>query len=481
MSPAPSTGIFDNPLELLEAAEEIAGVGHWTFELATGAIYWSPSVYRLHGMDPGEVEPTFELVCSVFAPEDLEKFQGMVQRAIETGERYAFVMPMTDLRGVKRIIRAQGVPKLGEDGKVAGLLGVVMDITEYARAQEHSRMISDVIETSPQSAILTDPDGRVTWVNQAFTKLTGYQLEEVVGKSPGSFLQGPGTDAETVAKMRRHLERKEAFTCEILNYDRHGDPHWIKLAVSPRWDDDGGHVGFASIQFDITEQREARLELERQKSELELVTFKMARQRRELQDLYDGRQKVLEELEREFARRCELEAELRELAGTDELSGVANRRAFLEQAKAEIARAVRTRHPMAVLMCDIDRFKNVNDTYGHDVGDAVIKATADVCVQATRQDMDLVGRLGGEEFAILLPETGPGAAEAVAQRILRTLRDQVVEAGEAEISVTASIGVAMLRPTGDTVRDLLVRADEALYAAKRDGRDRMHFAEPKAA
>lgn len=230
------------------------------------------------------------------------------------------------------------------------------------------------------------------------------------------------------------------------------------------------------------EPSRAELELQRQRASLELVNFKIARQRRELQKVSDARQRTLEDLEREVARRVELEAELRRLAGTDELSGVANRRAFLERAEAEIARARRTSHPMAVLMFDIDRFKSVNDNYGHDSGDQVIRAMASILVEAIRDDVDAVGRLGGEEFAVLLRETSPRAARDVANRILEAARVRKVECSDTTLRFTCSVGITMLRTSAnESIREILVRADEALYAAKNGGRDQLRIARSTAA
>lgn len=180
-----------------------------------------------------------------------------------------------------------------------------------------------------------------------------------------------------------------------------------------------------------------------------------------------------------MAERLERQArELHATANRDELTGVMNRRGFRSDLDAELERAGRYGRPTALLILDIDHFKTVNDTWGHPVGDVVLKAVADEIQDAVR-GVDRVGRWGGEEFAVLLPETPPEDARHVAERINRVIRQRVVIAAGEAIRVTASLGVAIFDPANDaeaTPDELVSRADAALYAAKSAGRDRVMFA-----
>jgi diguanylate cyclase (GGDEF)-like protein len=164
--------------------------------------------------------------------------------------------------------------------------------------------------------------------------------------------------------------------------------------------------------------------------------------------------------------------QLRLLAITDSLTGLTNRRRLMERGEEEVRRAKRFRHPLAVLVIDIDHFKRINDTWGHGTGDRAIKAVAEVCV-ATVREVDIVGRLGGEEFAIVLPETDLATAGGVAERLRRAVESAPVDTGDGTLlSLTASIGVAILAGQA-SFDDLLSRADAAMYAAKRSGRNRV--------
>ena len=164
-----------------------------------------------------------------------------------------------------------------------------------------------------------------------------------------------------------------------------------------------------------------------------------------------------------------------QLARTDHLTRLRNRRAFYEASEYLLAQARRHERPLTLLLIDLDRFKQINDRHGHAVGDRALRATADALRSASRE-IDLVGRLGGDEFAILLPDTDGSAAHVVAERIQRQLRDHPVEVGDELLVVQCSIGGAE-RSSELTADELIARADRALYASKSSGRDRLTLAE----
>lgn len=171
--------------------------------------------------------------------------------------------------------------------------------------------------------------------------------------------------------------------------------------------------------------------------------------------------------------RKELEWKLEQEAHTDPLTGCANRRYFLKLAEHELARAHRYKLEVSLLMLDLDNFKGVNDSYGHQVGDLVLQKFVQVSTVTLRAE-DLIGRLGGEEFAILLPETGSKEALEVAERLCRAVASVKVPVGEnPPLRFTTSIGVATLGREEFTIGAILVRADRALYEAKHSGRNRV--------
>jgi diguanylate cyclase (GGDEF)-like protein len=170
-----------------------------------------------------------------------------------------------------------------------------------------------------------------------------------------------------------------------------------------------------------------------------------------------------------------LQHELTHISRHDSLTGVCNRRYLTELAKREIALARRHGRPLAVAMIDIDRFKRINDTYGHGIGDTVIKSVTDTCL-ATLRSIDHVGRFGGEEFVCLLPETDAAQATACCERLRRNIEDSSVPTPQGAIRFTVSIGVAVLGPWHADWNALLKDVDTALYRAKDGGRNRVEFA-----
>lgn len=165
-----------------------------------------------------------------------------------------------------------------------------------------------------------------------------------------------------------------------------------------------------------------------------------------------------------------MQIELKELAGRDVVTEVYNRRRFMELAQIELKRSLRLNQPMSIVIADLDRFKNVNDTYSHQVGDQVLFDFAQFCMR-TKRKKDLFARWGGEEFIFLLPETAGAEAFEFTERLRRMAAETPSVVGPYSITVTASLGVATLSSPQDTLETLLSRADQALYAAKDRGRN----------
>jgi diguanylate cyclase (GGDEF)-like protein len=175
----------------------------------------------------------------------------------------------------------------------------------------------------------------------------------------------------------------------------------------------------------------------------------------------------------DVTERKKLERELEHQARTDFLTGIPNRRHFLDLADLELARARRYGRPFSMLMLDLDLFKNVNDRYGHRVGDLTLQKVVEVCGQILRE-VDVVGRLGGEEFGIILPETDAEQALQVADRVRQAVATASVALPKGgSVGITTSIGVATYSDADPDVDAVLNRADRALYRAKRSGRDRV--------
>lgn len=178
------------------------------------------------------------------------------------------------------------------------------------------------------------------------------------------------------------------------------------------------------------------------------------------------------DLEREIAERQQAQTRLMELATTDSLTGLHNRRYFMDTATQEFERARRYQMPLSLLMIDADRFKSINDRFGHHIGDEVLKALAMIGRRQLRE-IDLLARLGGEEFAILLPQTDFADAWVVAERLRQTIAEHTVDTKQGLLNFTISLGLSSLDPVTADLDDLLRQADVALYQAKQNGRNRV--------
>lgn len=339
--------------------------------------------------------------------------------------------------GTNRVVHAQGEIKYGEDGYPEHLFGVFRDITEQWGQQQHNWRLAKSLENTDEAILMTDPSGVVTWANAAFTRITGYIAEDFLGRKPGELLQGPETDVSTIEYMKNMLSQLEPFTTEVLNYHRDGHTYWLRISCQPDFDKNGELMGFSAIQNDITEDKKLRLDLQ--------------------EKINSG--KVFQE-------------QLRYLATHDELSGMANRRCFMTHAESEISRSRRHDHDLCVLLADLDHFKKVNDNHGHAAGDLVIKAFARLC-EDTLRNHDLAARIGGEEFAFLLPQTDLDGGRILAERLSRALANTPVIINGEPLIVTASIGITVSSSKDRNAGDVLARADKALYQAKSEGRNRV--------
>lgn len=167
-----------------------------------------------------------------------------------------------------------------------------------------------------------------------------------------------------------------------------------------------------------------------------------------------------------------MQAELHHIANSDPLTGIGNRRFFLDMGKKEFFRAVRYTQPISLVMLDVDHFKRINDTYGHDIGDIALKALTKVCANTLR-DCDVLARIGGEEFAIILPGSDLAGGIALADRLRKNVEANSIDTDKGTVAYTISSGVTDMRPDDEGIESMLNRADVGLYRAKEGGRNQV--------
>lgn len=311
------------------------------------------------------------------------------------------------------------------------------EIEQHKKTEDSLRKLSQAIEQSPVSVMITDLNGEIEYVNPEFCKVTGYRAEEVIGDKP-SILKSGHTPASQFKKMWNTIEAGNSWAGELYNKKKNGDLFWENVTISPIKNKKGESTHYLAIKEDISLRKDYEERL-----------------------LYQ--------------------------ASYDTLTELPNRSLAYDRIQQAIATAIREHKHLAMLYLDFDHFKNINDTLGHEVGDAFLVEMAQRLKACTR-DVDTVARLGGDEFLIMLTEVGgethPDTAhyrdfiKNKAEDILRSISKPFITENM-EFSVTASIGVAIFPDDGEDPHLLLKNADTAMYRSKRKGRGAVEIFAPE--
>lgn len=307
-------------------------------------------------------------------------------------------------------------------------IGVVTDVTERKGVQMLMAKLSRALEQTADSILISDRHGKIEYVNAGFEETTGYGRKEVIGRKP-SLLQSGIHDNAFYQRLWKTLKQGDVFRGIFVNRRKSGDIYHEEKSIAPLRNDQGEITHYVSSGRDITE-------------------------------------------------RVRAQEHLHHIAHHDPLTALPNRLLFSKQLSQAVARTGRQGGFFSVLFMDIDRFKVINDTLGHDAGDELLKAVAERLEKRLRKE-DVFARLGGDEFAVLLQDAGsPEAVSRVAKDIIDSLgrpfhiRDQT-------LFVTTSIGIAMCPGDGADPNALLKNADAAMYRAKAGGRNTYQFYRPK--
>jgi diguanylate cyclase (GGDEF)-like protein/PAS domain S-box-containing protein len=320
----------------------------------------------------------------------------------------------------RRYLNFIRAPIFDADDNVEFIISIATDVTEEKAREEELRLASKVFETTADAVLVSDAEDRVIMVNEAFAELTGFTADEVRGRKVQELPFAAGhldSDEEFIER----LKREGRITEELLQYRKDGRalPCWA--TASCVLDQRGAICNFVRVFSDITDLKASQQQLER-------------------------------------------------LANYDTLTGLPNRRLFQDRLELAIRRGHRWHKGAALLFIDLDGFKEVNDTIGHDVGDLLLREVSARLLQSVRE-VDSVSRLGGDEFTVVLEDALPEDAIGVAERVLQSLSEPFFVAGHPIVS-SASVGIALFPGDGVDATTLLRNADAAMYKAKRAGRNR---------
>jgi diguanylate cyclase (GGDEF)-like protein/PAS domain S-box-containing protein len=283
--------------------------------------------------------------------------------------------------------------------------------------------LSQAVEQSPNSIVITDIDGNIEYVNEAFTKTTGYTKSEAMGKNP-RFLRSGKTGSNAYDDMWSTLTLGKTWHGEFINKNKNGKEYIEGVKAAPIFQPDGTISHYMAIKEDITDKKNS-------------------------------------------------EEHIRFLANFDSLTGLPNRLQLEERLNYAISLSKRNSEKLSVIFLDLDHFKEINDTLGHDAGDALLIELAKR-FNAVLREVDTVSRIGGDEFIFVLPNTGASGATRIAQKLLKII-DVPCKFNGNDMLVTGSIGIAIYPEDGLDQQTLFKNADKAMYEAKQGGRNKYCF------
>lgn len=315
-------------------------------------------------------------------------------------------------------------PIYDDKGQVQGLYGLSIDITERKRLEQELKqkelMLDTVLNNVDAFIYMKDRDFKFQYVNEKTSSLFQCPPEHIIGKTDKEL----HPDADDFNAMdRKVVATGQPVTGEEIFVDEHDNPHYYWSNKVPLKDEEGVVTSYIGFSHDITELIQLKQELEKR-------------------------------------------------ATTDDLTQLANRRHCFEFAEQEFKRNRRYDQHFSILLLDLDHFKKINDSFGHHVGDNVLKLVARCCIKTLRTT-DMAGRIGGEEFCMILPQTGSQAASKLAERLRSEIENLDTSQYGHKLSLTTSIGIATACVDDKNLNQILIRADEALYKAKEMGRNQV--------
>lgn len=351
------------------------------------------------------------------------RFHALIRENIATNYSLPYEVDGIRKDGSRCLLEVRG--KTFRSGGSTMRASSMRDITARKAEEAQLRKLSAAVEHSPASIVVTDRAGTIEYVNPAFCRMTGYSFDEALGQNP-RILKAGDQSAEFYRELWETLLRGEEWRGEFHNKRKDGSLFWETASISPIFNDLGEISHFVAVKDDITERRELR-------------------------------------------------ERLVQMAQFDMLTGLPNRRMFLDRLQQSVAIAGRSSQRFGLLYIDLDGFKRINDTYGHEAGDRVLKTVA-VRLAASIRLSDTAGRIGGDEFTVILATlTRHDDAGRVAQKIMTALRRPITLPNDIRETVGASIGISVFPDDAGSGDSLLAAADDAMYAVKRTGKGGYRF------
>jgi len=400
----------------LAEAQRLARIGSWTWDINSGKMIWSDQIYCILGLDISTDEGNYALFLNTIHLSERKKVKDIHKKTI-TDKVSFFNVEHRIIKpdGSQLYVCQQGETGLDSKGQVQSITGTLQDITERHIAEESMRKLSLAVEHTADSIMITDREAVIEYVNPAFEITTGYSKAEILGKNPNT-LKSNKQNEVFYKRMWSTILAGDVFSDVVINKRKDGTFYYEEKTITPQKNLQGEITHFISSGKDISE-------------------------------------------------RMEIQQKLQHLAHHDALTGLPNRMLFQDRLHQAIPRMGWHKRHIGILFIDLDRFKRINDTLGHDVGDLLLCDAAERFSQCIREG-DTVARLGGDEFAIILNDlASKDDIPPVAEKIIRSL-SQPFLINKNELFISASIGIALFPEDGRDNKTLLKKADIAMYHAK---------------
>ncbi len=407
-----------------EAAVKSSGQVLYDWDTETSEVTYGGELTKILGYTEEEMEGGLARWRQLIHKEDLDLYDEALDRIISTKKNSHIEYRVRRKDGTYIHVEDNGQFIQDDRNEKFRMIGFVKDITERKKNEEKIRMAAEVYDNAAEGVIVTNPEGVIQFVNPAFSVITGFSMEEAIGKTPAIIKSGRH-DKEFYRKMWKTLLTTGRWQGEVWNRRKNGEAYLQQMTITSIKDSNGNVTQYASVFSDITEIKAIAKEIEYQ-------------------------------------------------AYQDALTGLPNRQLFIDRLKQTIGRSKRDKRTFALLFIDLDDFKHINDSMGHVVGDLMLQGVTVRLVGCAREE-DTVARLGGDEFTIILENLGhEEMATIVAQRIISSLEEPFSYKGD-DIYATVSIGVAIYPDDGTNAEILLRNADMAMYHAKQSGKNKYHF------
>jgi len=426
--PAKLAGELQRSRQQLKEIQRLAGIGSWELDLEMNKLSWSDELYRIFEIDPAHGPVHYEHFLQLVHEEDRERVDQAYQAALATRQPYEVEHRMVMPDGRVKQIRERGETFYDEAGKPLRSIGTAQDITDIRLLESQMQLLGSAFHHSGEAIMITDHNNRILTVNAAFTMLTGYSQGEVAGQDP-RILSAGRTSREDYKRMWTAIKEKSFWQGEIWDRRKDGGvyPKWLSVSVIR---DEKGEIRYHIAHFtDVSTERAT-------------------------------------------------EAKIHYMAHHDMLTGLNNRFSLKDRLEHALAVARRESARVALLFIDLDRFKVINDTLGHHVGDELLIHVSRRLRQCVRES-DLVARLGGDEFVVMLSGIEHSSSVAMVAEKLVMRVGEPYPVGAHTLYTTPSIGIAIYPMDGEDGETLMRNADAAMYHAKSAGRNNFQFFDAK--